>query len=216
MSLLSSPGHFGTLCPKVRERVCDFISPHIPAGRRLPCEQLHTGQIAHEGNNLFPGLVRLFAVGLYGGNDKLMDIRRLPFGMAPCCQQADLGVSPRPKAQPVKPTARLFILFQPDKGHGLILKAPRLNEPQGLRELGESGPQKKRAVPGGQIRHRERTKLIDPHCGVMVLCRPLDFTPLVLPGGIGINDRIVSDSYTPFSPDSTDTRAVWMRSLAAA
>ena len=56
MSLLSSPGHFGTLCPKVRERVCDFISPHIPAGRGLPCEQLHTGQIAHEGNNLFPGL----------------------------------------------------------------------------------------------------------------------------------------------------------------
>lgn len=47
MSLLSSPGHFGTLCPKVRERACDFISPHIPAGRRLPCEQLHTGQIAH-------------------------------------------------------------------------------------------------------------------------------------------------------------------------
>ena len=24
----------------------------------------------------------------------------------------------------------------------------------------------------------------------MVLCRPLDFTPLVLPRGIGINDRI--------------------------
>ena len=66
MSLLSSPGHFGTLCPKVRERACDFISPHIPAGRRLPCEQLHTGQIAHEGNNLFPGLVRLFAVGFNG------------------------------------------------------------------------------------------------------------------------------------------------------
>ena len=145
-----------------------------------------------------------------------MDICRLPSGMAPCGQQADLGVSPRPKAQPVKPTVRLFILFQPDKGHGLILEAPRLNKPQGLRELGESGPQKKCAVPGGQIRHRERTKLIDPHCGVMVLCRPLDFTPLVLPGGIGINDRIVSDSYTPFSPDSTDTRAVWMRSLAAA
>lgn len=50
----------------------------------------------------------------------------------------------------------------------------------------------------------------------MILCRPLDFTPLVLPGGIGINDRIASDSYTPFSPDSTDPRAVWIRSLAAA
>lgn len=94
------------------------------------------------------------------------------------------------------PAVRLFILFQPDKGHGLILKAPRLNKPQGLRKLGESGPQKKCAVPGGQIRHRERTKLIDPHCGVMVLCRPLDFTPLVLPGGIGINDRIFFDFFT--------------------
>ena len=157
MSLLSSPGHFGTLCPKVRERACDFISPHIPAGRRLPCEQLHTGQIAHEGNNLFPGLVRLFAVGLYGGNDKLMDIRRLPFGVAPGSQQADFCVPPRPKAQPVKPAIRFFVLFQPDKGHAFIGKAPFLNEPQSLGELGESSPQKKCAVPGGQICHRERT-----------------------------------------------------------
>ena len=120
MSLLSSPGHFGTLCPKVRERACDFISPHIPAGRRLPCEQLHMGQIAHEGNNLFPGLVRLFAVGLYGGNDKLMDIPRLPFGVAPGSQQADFCVPPRPKAQPVKPAIRFFVLFQPDKSHTLL------------------------------------------------------------------------------------------------
>lgn len=64
------------------------------------------------------------------------------------------------------------------------------------RLLWESGPQKMCAVPGGQIRHRERTKFIDPHCGVMVLCRPLDFTPLVLPGGIGINDRIFFDFFT--------------------
>ena len=34
------------------------------------------------------------------------------------------------------------------------------------------------------------------HCGVMVLCRPLDFTPLVLPRGIGINDRIFFDFFT--------------------
>jgi len=115
MSLLSSPGHFGSLCPKVRERACDFISPHIPAGRRLPCEQLHTGQIAHEGNNLFPGLVRLFAVGLYGGNDKLMDIRRLPFGVAPGSQQADFCVPPRPKAQPVKPVSAFLFFFSQTK-----------------------------------------------------------------------------------------------------
>ena len=30
----------------------------------------------------------------------------------------------------------------------------------------------------------------------MVLCRPLDFTPLVLPRGIGINDRIFFDFFT--------------------
>ena len=51
-----------------------------------------------KGNNLFPGLVRLFAVGFNGGNDKLVDIGRLPLRMPFCCQQADLRISPRPKA----------------------------------------------------------------------------------------------------------------------
>ena len=88
--------------------------------------------VAHEGNDLVPRFVRLFAVGLDGGNDKLMDIRRLPFGAAPGRQQTDLSVSPRPKAQAVKPAVRLPVFLQPDKCHRLIAKAPRLNEPQGL------------------------------------------------------------------------------------
>ena len=157
MRLLSSPSRFGALCPKVRERTCNFISPHIPAGRGLPCKQLHPRQIAHEGNNLFPGLVRLFAVGLYGRNNKLMDIRCLPFGVPSCGQQANFCVSPCPKSQPIKPAIRFFVLFQPDKSHTFISKAPRFNEMQSLGELGERSPQKKCTVPGGQICHRERT-----------------------------------------------------------
>ena len=154
------------LCPKVRDRAFHFISPHLPAGRRLSGKELHPGQVAHEGHNLFPGLVRLFAVGFNRGNDKLMDICRLPFGMAPGSQQADLSVSPRPEAKAIKPTVCLFILFESHKGHRLIAEAPRLYEPQGLRELGESRPQKKCAVRGGQISHRERTQLVNPHCGI--------------------------------------------------
>ena len=202
--------------PKVRDRAFHFISPHLPAGRGLSGKELHPGQVAHKGHDLFPGLVRLFAVGFNRGNDKLMDICRLPFGMALGSQQADFRISPRPEAKTIKPTVCLFILFQPDKGHRLIAEAPRLYEPQGLRELGESRPQKKCAVRGGQISHRERTQLVNPHCGIMVFCRPLYLTALVLPRGIGVNDRIVSDSHTPFCPALTASVASRMRSVAGA
>ena len=148
---------FGTKCPEVRDGALHLVSPHVPAGRGLSRKELHAGQVAQEGNNLVAGLVRLFAVGFNGGNDKLMDIRGLPFGMAPGRQQADFRVAPRPEAQAVKPTVRLFVFLQPDKSHGFISEAPRLNEPQGLRQLRERGPQKKCAVRGRQISHRERT-----------------------------------------------------------
>ena len=125
-----------------------------------------------------------------------MDICRLPFGMAPGSQQADLRISPRPEAKTIKPTVCLFILFQPDKGHRLIAEAPRLYEPQGLRELWESRPQKKCAVRGGQISHRERTQLVNPHCGIMVFCRPLYLIALVLPRGISVNNGILFYFFT--------------------
>ena len=35
----------------------------------------------------------------------------------------------------------------------------------------------------------------------MVLCRPLDFTPLVLPRGIGINDEITQQEYREMKAD---------------
>ena len=70
-------------------------------------------------------------------------------------QQAYLRVGPCPESQAVEPALRLAVLFQPDKGHRLVSKAPGPDEPQGLRELGEGGPQKKRTVRGGQFRHRE-------------------------------------------------------------
>ena len=81
----------------------------------LPCEQLNAGSVAHEGNDLVPRFVRLFAVGLDGRNDKLVNIGGLPLGVSLGRQQADLGVGPRPEAQPIKPVIRLFVLFEPDK-----------------------------------------------------------------------------------------------------
>ena len=93
---------------------------------------------------------------VYGRMIEIYLLTSLAPGMPTGRQQAHLRVGPRPKAQPIKPAIGFLVLFQPDKAHGLILKAPRLDEPQGLRELGERGPQKKNAVRGRQIRHGQR------------------------------------------------------------
>lgn len=74
---------------------------------------------------------------------ELVDFRGLPPGMAPGRRQAHRPVGLRPKAQPVKPTVGRLRFCQPDKAHGLVLKAPRPDKPQGLRELRKRGPQKK-------------------------------------------------------------------------
>lgn len=75
-------------------------------------------------------------------HDKLMNIGRLPFGMAPCCQQTHLRIASRPEAQPIKPAGGFSVLLQPDKGHAFVLKAPCIDQPQSLRELRERRPQK--------------------------------------------------------------------------
>ncbi len=134
--------------PEVRDGGRNLVSPHIPAGRGLPCKQLRTRQIAHKGNNLFPRLVRLFAVSFNGGNDKLMDVGGLPLGVAPCCQRAHLRIGPRPKAQTVKPAICFFVLFQPNEGYTFVIEAPRFHQPQSLGKLGKRRPHEKSAVLG--------------------------------------------------------------------
>lgn len=42
--------------------------------------------------------------------------------------------------------------FQPEERHAFVGKAPGPDQPQGLRELGERGPQKKARCPGPQAR----------------------------------------------------------------
>ena len=91
------PGYLWTLCPEVRDRAFHLVPPHVPAGRGLSGKQLHPGHIAHEGHDLFTGLLRLAAVFLYGGDNKLVDVGRLPFRMSPRRQQAHLRVAPCPK-----------------------------------------------------------------------------------------------------------------------
>ena len=59
-------------------------------------------------------------------------------------------------AEDGKQPSDLRFFLQPDESNALVGEAPRLDEPQGLRELRERGPQKKHAVRGRQIRHRER------------------------------------------------------------
>ena len=130
--------------------------------------------------------------------DGLMDIGGLPPGTAPRRQQAHLRVGPGPEAQPVKPAIRLAVLFQPDKGHALILKAPRLDQPQSLRELGERGPQEQGAVRGGQFRHGEGAQVVDSHSGVVPLCRPLQILLGVPPGRVRVDHSVFPDKIPPF------------------
>ena len=101
--------------------------PMCPSRRFLPCEKLYPGNVAHEGNDFVPRNVRLFAVLLYGGDNELMNTRRLALWVSPCGKQTDFRISPRPKSQAVKPCVGFFIEFQPYKGGGLIGKAPSLN-----------------------------------------------------------------------------------------
>ena len=206
--------HFGTICPKVRDSRLHLVAPHIPAGRSLPCEQLHAGQIAHEGNDLITGFVRLFAVGFDGRNDKLVDVGGLPLGVSLGRQQADLGVRPCPEAQPIKPTVRLAVFLQPDKRHGFIGEAPRTDEPQSLRELGKGRPHEKDAVLGRKLGHRQRTQFINAHGGIVIFRRALHFLSRVAPRGICVNDRVFFDSYSPFPPPAIASRACSMRWVA--
>lgn len=73
-----------------------------------------------------------FAVGFNRGNDKLMDICRLPFGMALVASRQISAFPLVQEAKGHKTNCPPFILFQPDKGNRLIAEAPRLYEPQGL------------------------------------------------------------------------------------
>ena len=116
--------------------------------------------------------------------------------------------------KPVKPAVRLAVFLEPDESHAFVGEAPFLDQPQGLRELGKGGPQEKCAVRGRKIGHRQRTKLVYAHGGVMMLRRPLQALLGVAPRGIGVDDGICSDNYTPFPPRSTASRACSMRWMA--
>ena len=128
------------MCPKVRDGWCYFISPYSPAGRGLSGKELHAGQISHQGNDFVAGLVRLFAVGLNRGNDKLMDVGSLPLRMSLGSQQTNFRVAPCPEAKAIKPAICFLVLFQPDESNAFVGEAPSLNQPERLRELRESSP----------------------------------------------------------------------------
>ena len=53
--------------------------------------------------------------------------------MSLCGKQTDFRVAACPKTEAGKPASGLAVFLQPDKGHGLILKAPRLYQTQGSR-----------------------------------------------------------------------------------
>ena len=51
-----SASFLGTNCPEVSDRRLHLVTPYIPTGRGLTGEQLHPGQIAHEGE--YPAFYR--------------------------------------------------------------------------------------------------------------------------------------------------------------
>ena len=125
-----------------------------------------------------------------------MNVGSLPLGVSLGRQQTDLGVRPRPEAQPIKPAIRLFVLFESDERHGFIGEAPHTDEPQSLRELGKDRPHKKGAVLGRKLGHRQRTQLFNAHGGIMIFRRTLHFFCRVAPRWVGVNDGIFFDIVT--------------------
>lgn len=117
---------------------------------------------------------------------------RFSFG----CQQAYFCVAPRPIAQSIKPCGIFPVPFQPDKGHRLILKAPRLDQTQRLGQLGKGCPQEQGAVFCGQLCHRQSAQIIYAHGGIVVFCRALHLSAFIAPRWVGINDIVFSDSHT--------------------
>jgi hypothetical protein len=110
--------------------------------------------------------------------------------MAPLGKQTDFRVSSRPIAQPVKPCGAFAVQFQPDKGHGLKGEAPRLNQTQRLRELGESCPQKQEAVFFRQRFHRQGAQLVNAHGGIVLFCCTLYCFLFISPRRVGVKDVV--------------------------
>ena len=106
---------------------------------------------------------------------------------------------------------RLFVLFEPDERHRFIGEAPRTDEPQSLRELGKGRPHEKGTVLGRKLGHRQRAQFINAHGGVVIFRRALHFFCRVAPRRVSVNDGVFFDSYSPFSPPATASRACSMR-----
>ena len=67
------------------------------------------------------------------------------------------------------------------------------------------------AVLGRKLGHRQRTQFINAHGGIMIFRRALHFLCRVAPRGICVNDGVFFDSYSPFLPPATASRACSMR-----
>ena len=59
--------------------------------------------------------------------------------------------------------------------------------------------------------HRQRTQFINAHGGVVIFRRALYFLSRVAPRRVGVNDGVFFDSYSPFPPPATASRACSMR-----
>ena len=148
-----------------------LVSPNIPAGRFLSGKQLHAGQVARQLNDFVTGHVRLFAVFLHRGNNKLMDTGAAALGLASFGKQADFRIASRPVAQPINPV-------------GPLLAVPPLD-----RDLRECGPQEQQTVLFRQRFHRQGAQLVNAHGGI-VMFRRTCFLALIPPRRIGVNDVV--------------------------
>ena len=83
-----------------------------------------------KGDNLFPRFVRLLTMLFYGADNKLMYCCGFPFRVPFRCKQTDFRISPRPKAQAIKPRPGFSVELQPDESHAFISKPPCLDKLQ--------------------------------------------------------------------------------------
>lgn len=145
-----------------------YTPPHFPTHpSRAACKEFYPGQVAHEGFNAPPGLLRFFAVFLTIGYDELVDISCLPFRVPFCGQQAQFRIGVGPASRPPKDGASPGIQFDPDKGGGAVSKAPCLHDAPRLAQLWQGDPKEQSAVLVRQLRHGQSHDVLDCHGGIM-------------------------------------------------
>ena len=149
--------------PKVTNHL---VAPGAPTGNFLPGKQLCPWYVPAETDNPLPCLIGLAGMFPPGRDDQAGHACADTPGLSACCQQADFGVGMRPVAPSEEIAGVPGSALNPGERGGLVGKTPRLNDGQGIGQMGMHGPQKQEAVRGGNASDWQGADVPGRHGGV--------------------------------------------------